>query len=59
MDVGDTIDRELSTLSYVMGTIQFCRDELEEIDANISADLDRIIREINGRLEPVDTLSHA
>lgn len=49
--------KEFSTLSYILGTMQFCRDELREIDSDLSSDLEAFIAAIAQKLDPLEDLS--
>lgn len=59
MDPYYLVSREFSTLSYILGTMQFCRDELQEIDADLSSDLEAVIAAIVRKLGPLEDLSQA
>ncbi|MBB99112.1 MAG: hypothetical protein CML67_06200 [Rhodobacteraceae bacterium] len=43
-------DTTTSILSYVMGALQFCREELSELDEELSEDVDDIIHKIGSRI---------
>ncbi|SDT97469.1 hypothetical protein [Stappia sp. ES.058] len=58
MDGSERHETATSTLSYVLGTLQFCREALGDLDAELSADVDDIINKIGGRILLNQEASH-